>query len=112
HRDDVTGRPTDHLPSVMAHGEDVVGLTVERDHGRLVEDYAAALRVHEGVGRPQIDGEVSSQTAAPSARGPRAREQRPAGRGRTHPCPTPGKSAGHVAATARGCRARSTPAPR
>ena len=59
---DVAGRAPDHLPGLVAHGQHVVGLDVEGDHGRLVEDDAPALGVDEGVGRAQVDGEVPSQS--------------------------------------------------
>ena len=59
---DVAGCAPDHLPSLVSHGEDVVGLAVERDDSGLVEHDPAALRVHERVGRAQIDGEVSRQS--------------------------------------------------
>ena len=35
-----------------------VGLGVDRDDGGLVDDNALAMRVHQGIRRAQVDGEV------------------------------------------------------
>ncbi len=40
HRDDVAGRPPDHLPGLVTHGQDVLAPTVEGDNGWFVEDDA------------------------------------------------------------------------
>ena len=59
--DDVLRRAPDHLPGLMAHGQDFGGVLLERDHRRLVEDDAFALGVDEGVRRAEIDGEIPCQ---------------------------------------------------
>ena len=66
---DVAGRAADHLPGVLAHGQDVLGPCVEGDHRRLVEHDALAPRVDEGVGGAEVDGEIPSHVA-PLARRP------------------------------------------
>ena len=69
HGHDVPRRAPDHLPGVLAHGQDLVGPRVEGDHRRLVQHDALAPRVDEGVGRTEVDGEVPSHVA-PLARRP------------------------------------------
>jgi hypothetical protein len=59
---DVARRSADHLPRLVAHGEDVLRAAVEGDDRRLVENDALPPRVHEGVGGTQIDGEVAGQS--------------------------------------------------
>ena len=66
---DVARGAADHLPGVLAHGEDLVGPGVEGDHRGLVEDDALAPRVDEGVGGAEVDGEIPSHVA-PLARRP------------------------------------------
>ena len=58
-RHDVPGGAPDHVPRLVAHGEDVLGAAVQRDDGRLVEDDPLAPRVHEGVRGSEVDGEVA-----------------------------------------------------
>ena len=66
HGDDVAGRAPDHLPRLVARGEHLAGLAVERDDGRLVEDDAAALHVDERVGGAEVDGEVARHAWSPA----------------------------------------------
>jgi len=55
HGDDALGRPSEHALCLEADTLDLLGLAVNRDDGRLVEDDSFALDVHERVGRAQID---------------------------------------------------------
>ena len=68
HGHDVTGRPADHLPRLAPRGQHLAGLAVEGDDRRLVEHDAAALHVDERVGRPEVDGKVTSHASDPSSR--------------------------------------------
>ena len=68
HGDDVAGGAADHLPRLVAHGQHVAALLVERDHRRLVEDDALALGVDERVGRAEVDGEVAGHSTSPRCR--------------------------------------------
>jgi hypothetical protein len=56
---DVTGRPADHPLRLGTHREDLLGLGVQGDHRRLVEDHATAPDVHERVGRPKVNGHIA-----------------------------------------------------
>ncbi len=58
HGDDVPRGPSDQLPGLVAHGQDLVGAGVEGDHRRLLEDDPLALGEHLGVGGPEVDREV------------------------------------------------------
>src|ERR687891_420080 len=49
----------DHLPGLLADGQDVALPGVHGDDRGLVVDDALALLVDERVGRPQVDGEVA-----------------------------------------------------
>ena len=51
----------EHLLGAGADGLDAAGDLVDGDHRRLVDDDAAALRVDAGVGRAEIDGQVSGE---------------------------------------------------
>jgi hypothetical protein len=55
-RDDVSRRPTEHILGVSTDRLDTAGLLVHRDDGGLGDDDPPPLRVHERVGRAQIDG--------------------------------------------------------
>ncbi len=57
---DVAGRSPDHLPRLVPHRQDVVGPGVEGDDGRLIQHDPPALGIDKGIGRPEIDREVSS----------------------------------------------------
>ncbi len=48
HRDDVARRSPDHLPRLVTHRQHLVGLAVQRDDRRLVQDDAPALARRRG----------------------------------------------------------------
>ena len=59
--DDVAGRAAEHLLGFTADGLDAAVQLVDRDDRRLVDDDALALGVDAGVGRAEVDGEVSRE---------------------------------------------------
>ena len=50
-RGDAVGRAADHPLGLVADREDLVGLLVHRDHGRLVDEDALAAHVDQRVRR-------------------------------------------------------------
>src|SRR5262249_40865045 len=48
-----------HVLRVLAHGRDAAGHLVDRDDRRLVDHDPFSAGVHAGIGRPEIDGEVT-----------------------------------------------------
>ena len=57
--DDVAGRAAQHLFRFLAHGLHFACVLVDGDDGGLIDHDALALGVHQGVGRPQIDGQIA-----------------------------------------------------
>ena len=51
----------EHLLRAGADRLDAAGDLVDRDHRGLVDDDAPPLGVHAGIGRPEIDGQVSGE---------------------------------------------------
>ena len=62
-RGDAVGRAADHPLGLGADGEDLAGLGVHRDDGRLVEHHAAAAHVDERVGGAEVDRHVAADDA-------------------------------------------------
>jgi hypothetical protein len=60
---DRAGSAAEHALRLDSHGVHLGGSRVDRDHGGLGEDDAAAAHVDERVGRPQIDGHVAAAHA-------------------------------------------------
>jgi hypothetical protein len=59
--DDVARRPSEHLFGFRAHGQDLLfplGVLVDGDDGRFVQHDPLSPDIYEGVGRPQIDGQI------------------------------------------------------
>ena len=57
--DDVAGGPADHVPRLLAHREDVARLLIEREDSGFREEDAPLLLIDEGVGRPQVYGQIA-----------------------------------------------------
>ena len=57
--DDVTRRAAQHLFRFFAYGLYLAGVLVDGDNGGLVDHDALAPRVHQRVGRPQIDRQIA-----------------------------------------------------
>jgi hypothetical protein len=60
---DVAGRAPQHLLRLAAHGLDTVGQLVDDDDGGLPDDDPLAHGEDQGVGGPEIDGEVFGEVA-------------------------------------------------
>ena len=60
---DVAGGAAQHLLGVLAHRLDLSRDLVDGHDGRLGDDDALALRVDEGVGGTEVDGEVVREKA-------------------------------------------------
>ena len=58
-RDDVAGRAAEHLLGFLADGLDLVGVAVDRDDRRLVDDDAFATGKHERVRGAQVDRQIA-----------------------------------------------------
>src|SRR4029077_7348941 len=58
---DVPGGPSDHPLRLVADGEDVTGVLVDRDDGRLVQDDALAPDVDERVRRAEVNSHVTAE---------------------------------------------------
>ena len=61
--DDVARGAAEHLLGFLADGLDLVGRLVDGDDGGLVDDDALAVREDEGIGRAQVDGQVTGEEA-------------------------------------------------
>jgi hypothetical protein len=59
--DDVAGRAAQHFLGLSTDRFDAAVHLVHRDDRRLIDNDAAALRVHAGVRRAQIDGKVGGE---------------------------------------------------
>ena len=70
---DVAGRAAQHLLGFASNGFDAPVHLVDRDNRRLVDDDALALGIDAGVGRAEVDGEVSRETRENSDPSPDAR---------------------------------------
>ena len=55
YRHDMARCPPDHLPRFAASSEHLLGATIHRDHGRLVQDDALPSGVHQRVRGAQVD---------------------------------------------------------
>jgi hypothetical protein len=68
HGGDVPRRAAEHVLGLGAHGDDDLAaaavVLLHRDDRGLVEHDAAVADIDEGVGRPQVDGEVAGEIAA------------------------------------------------
>ena len=59
--DDIGGRPPEHLFGLVPYGKHLLAVPVERDDRRLIDHNPAPLRIHKGIGRPEIDGQVTGK---------------------------------------------------
>ena len=64
------GRAADHPLRLLADREHLARRLVHGDHGRLEERDPVPAHEHDGVGRPQIDGDVVAPSAAEMSRKP------------------------------------------
>ena len=56
--DDIAGRTSDHLPCLLADGEHLIRITVDRHNRRLLQDNPLPLHIDEHICRPQINSYV------------------------------------------------------
>ena len=59
HGHDVTRRTPDHVPRLMTSGKHFTGLTINGNHGRFIQNYAATLHVHQRVRCAKVNCEVT-----------------------------------------------------
>ena len=62
---DPLGRSPEHALRLEADPHDATAALLDGDHGGLVEDDALTLHVHEGIGRPEINGDVVDRDETP-----------------------------------------------
>ena len=77
------GRAPDHALGLGADRDDGVGRGVDGDDGRLVEQDAASAGVDQGVGRAEVDRQVTAEQVAAALRHQRQPRQRGDRHGRT-----------------------------
>jgi hypothetical protein len=61
HGRDVTRCPADHPLRIVADGEDVTGVGVQRDNGRLIEEDPLPANVDERVRGSEVNGHIPAQ---------------------------------------------------
>src|SRR5262249_17475367 len=52
---DALRRAADHSPSLFTHGQDGLGVIVDRDYRRLTQHYAALVNIDKRVGSAEVD---------------------------------------------------------